>query len=63
MSGRLCATLLATVLALPLFVTAPAQGAVQADTCAVKSRPAGKVLQGYWENWDGAANGVHPGMG
>jgi hypothetical protein len=21
-------------------------------TCAVKSRPAGKVLQGYWENWD-----------
>jgi chitinase len=32
-------------------------------TCAVKSRPAGKVLQGYWENWDGAANGVHPGLG
>ncbi len=31
--------------------------------CAVKGRPAGKVLQGYWENWDGAANGVHPGMG
>jgi chitinase len=29
----------------------------------VKSRPAGKVLQGYWENWDGAANGVHPGLG
>jgi chitinase len=21
------------------------------------------VLVGYWENWDGAANGVHPGMG
>src|SRR5438477_9872439 len=21
-------------------------------TCAVKSRPGGKVLQGYWENWD-----------
>jgi len=20
-------------------------------------------LQGYWENWDGAKNGVHPGMG
>lgn len=36
---------------------------MQADTCAVKSRPAGKVLQGYWENWDGAANGVHPGLG
>lgn len=33
------------------------------DTCATKPKPAGKVLQGYWENWDGAANGVHPGMG
>jgi chitinase len=33
------------------------------STCAVKSRPAGKVLQGYWENWDGAANGVHPPLG
>jgi chitinase len=32
-------------------------------TCAVKSRPAGRVLQGYWENWDGAANGVHPPLG
>jgi chitinase len=32
-------------------------------TCAVKPRPAGKVLQGYWENWDGAANGVHPPLG
>jgi chitinase len=66
MSGRrtrLFGTLLAAVLAVPLLVSAPAQGAVQADTCAVKSRPAGKVLQGYWENWDGAANGVHPGMG
>jgi chitinase len=37
--------------------------AIQADTCAVKSRPAGKVLQGYWENWDGSANGVHPPFG
>jgi chitinase len=34
-----------------------------ADTCATKPKPAGKVLQGYWENWDGAANGVHPGLG
>ena len=34
-----------------------------ADTCAVKSRPAGKVLHGYWENWDGASNGVHPPFG
>ena len=33
------------------------------STCAVKSRPTGKVLQGYWENWDGALNGVHPGLG
>lgn len=33
------------------------------DTCATKPKPAGKVLQGYWENWDGASNGVHPGMG
>jgi chitinase len=32
-------------------------------TCGVKSRPGGKVLQGYWENWDGASNGVHPGLG
>ncbi|WP_045744748.1 carbohydrate-binding protein [Actinoplanes rectilineatus] len=32
-------------------------------TCATKGRPTGKVLQGYWENWDGASNGVHPGMG
>ncbi|MFE2474934.1 glycosyl hydrolase family 18 protein [Streptomyces sp. NPDC059389] len=33
------------------------------DTCPTKPRPSGKVLQGYWENWDGASNGVHPGMG
>ncbi|PYC79483.1 carbohydrate-binding protein CenC [Streptomyces tateyamensis] len=39
--------------------TTPPGGA----TCATKPRPAGKVLQGYWENWDGASNGVHPGMG
>ncbi|WP_344158002.1 glycosyl hydrolase family 18 protein [Kribbella yunnanensis] len=32
-------------------------------TCAVKSRPAGKVLHGYWENWDGSSNGVHPPFG
>jgi chitinase len=29
----------------------------------VKSRPTGKVLQGYWENWDGSLNGVHPPYG
>ncbi|GAA4724305.1 carbohydrate-binding protein [Phytohabitans rumicis] len=33
------------------------------STCAVKSRPGGKVLHGYWENWDGASNGVHPPLG
>ncbi|MFF2327388.1 MULTISPECIES: chitinase [unclassified Streptomyces] len=37
--------------------------AAQEDTCAVKSKPSGKVLQGYWENWDGASNGVHPPLG
>ena len=33
------------------------------DTCPVKSKPAGKVLVGYWENWDGSSNGVHPPFG
>src|SRR5438309_9533572 len=51
---------LATALAAPLPV---ASASTAADTCAVKSRPTGKVLQGYWENWDGAANGVHPPFG
>ncbi|MFD0385051.1 chitinase [Streptomyces stramineus] len=44
----------------------PAAAAASAradDTCALKPRPQGKVLQGYWENWDGAANGVHPPFG
>src|SRR5436853_1097663 len=55
----LAAAALAACLAqLPTATTASA-----ADTCAVKSRPAGKVLQGYWENWDGSANGVHPPFG
>src|SRR5690349_10117779 len=62
-STRLFGTLLAAVLAVPLLLPVPAQGAARADTCAVRSKPAGKVLQGYWENWDGAANGVHPGLG
>jgi chitinase len=43
---------------------APRAGeAPAADTCALKPRPSGKVLQGYWENWDGASNGVHPPYG
>lgn len=33
------------------------------DTCEVKGKPEGKVLMGYWENWDGAKNGVHPPFG
>ncbi|WP_371480825.1 carbohydrate binding domain-containing protein [Kitasatospora sp. NBC_00315] len=43
--------------------TAPPTTTPPGDTCATKPRPSGKVLQGYWENWDGAVNGVHPGMG
>jgi len=35
----------------------------RADTCATKGKPSGKVLQGYWENWDGSSNGVHPPFG
>ena len=33
------------------------------DTCETKGKPSGKILQGYWENWDGAKNGVHPPFG
>ena len=69
MFGRISRTLtvvLAAALTVPVLGLASAQAipaSPQADTCAVKSRPAGKVLQGYWENWDGAINGVHPGLG
>ncbi|WP_435872038.1 carbohydrate binding domain-containing protein [Kitasatospora griseola] len=42
----------------------PSSSSTSGDaTCPTKPKPAGKVLQGYWENWDGASNGVHPGMG
>ncbi|WP_447036096.1 chitinase [Streptomyces sp. DSM 118878] len=60
---------LACVAQLPAAAAAPASApsstsaAPRAETCAVKSKPAGKVLQGYWENWDGASNGVHPPFG
>jgi chitinase len=47
----------------PPTTTPPTTTPPGGTTCAVKSRPAGKVLQGYWENWDGASNGVHPGLG
>ncbi|RLU76990.1 chitinase [Streptomyces griseocarneus] len=59
---RLLGAALALAFAAHLPVAAAAQ-APRADTCATEPRPAGKVLQGYWENWDGAANGVHPPLG
>ncbi|GCE00325.1 chitinase [Embleya hyalina] len=33
------------------------------ELCPRKPKPFGKVIQGYWENWDGAVNGVHPPLG
>ncbi len=60
---RLLGAALALACAAQLPAAAAAPSAPAADTCAVKSKPAGKVLQGYWENWDGAANGVHPPFG
>jgi chitinase len=47
----------------PPTTTPPTTTPPGGSTCAVKSRPGGKVLQGYWENWDGSSNGVHPGLG
>ncbi|GAB2940026.1 MULTISPECIES: chitinase [unclassified Streptomyces] len=65
---RLLGLGLAAALVVPMLAAAappePAQNTrAAAETCAVKSKPTGKVLQGYWENWDGAANGVHPPLG
>ncbi|MET7520021.1 chitinase [Streptomyces sp. NPDC005480] len=61
-TSRLLGAALAAATSLSaVLVAAPAAPA--ADTCATKPRPAGKVLQGYWENWDGASNGVHPPFG
>lgn len=60
--ARLVAVASALVTAVALAAPS-ATAAPSADICAVKSKPAGKVLQGYWENWDGAANGVHPPLG
>ncbi|MEV5983782.1 chitinase [Streptomyces sp. NPDC052051] len=61
--SRLLAAALTAAVLVPLSVVATAPTASAAETCAVKSRPSGKVLQGYWENWDGSANGVHPPFG
>jgi chitinase len=60
MSAR---SVLTALLLLMTAVLVPSTAAQAADTCALKPRPAGKVLHGYWENWDGAANGVHPPFG
>ncbi|MCM2423636.1 chitinase [Streptomyces sp. RKAG293] len=62
-TSRLLGVGLATAFAVQMLVAAAPSAAPQATVCAVKSKPAGKVLQGYWENWDGAANGVHPPLG
>ncbi|MEV1022054.1 chitinase [Streptomyces sp. NPDC050264] len=64
-TSRLLGAALAAAAALStVLVAAPAAPAAPAaDTCATKQKPAGKVLQGYWENWDGATNGVHPPFG
>ncbi|MDI3424314.1 chitinase [Streptomyces luteolus] len=59
---RLLGAALALVAAAQLPAAA-APPAPQDEVCAVKPKPTGKVLQGYWENWDGAANGVHPPFG
>jgi chitinase len=45
------------------FLFSAALASAQNTTCVTKGKPAGKVLQGYWENWDGSLNGVHPGFG
>jgi chitinase len=45
----------------PTSTRTPTPTPTSSASCGVKSRPSGKVLQGYWENWDGG--GVHPGLG
>jgi chitinase len=62
--ARLLGLALAAVCVAQLLVTAsPGAARSAAEICAVKPKPQGPVLQGYWENWDGAANGVHPPFG
>ncbi|WP_439659296.1 chitinase [Lentzea sp. HUAS TT2] len=63
MSARLLLRALTALLLLMSTVVLVPSTAQAADTCALKPRPAGKVLHGYWENWDGASNGVHPPFG
>ncbi len=62
-TSRLLAVSLIAALAAPLPAATAAPAPRDGDTCDVQSRPSGPILQGYWENWDGAANGVHPPFG
>lgn len=51
------------LVALPLLASTLFGAMPVSASCPTKGKPSGKVLLGYWENWDGAANGVHPGFG
>ncbi|KHN95532.1 chitinase 18-15 [Metarhizium album ARSEF 1941] len=63
-SGRLVMALLPALMPSTLLGPTLALAQDQNETwCATKGKPAGKVLQGYWENWDGSKNGVHPPLG
>ncbi|MFI6765267.1 chitinase [Streptomyces sp. NPDC050355] len=62
-TARLLRAGVAMACVVPMLVSAAPGTPRDDDPCAVKPRPSGKVLQGYWENWDGAANGVHPPFG
>lgn len=53
----------AVVTQLPAAASPGSARGAAAEVCALKPKPSGPVLQGYWENWDGAANGVHPPFG
>jgi chitinase len=58
--------LISSAAVLPLFFSTLVNLApvvAQTTTCATKGKPSGRVLQGYWENWDGSSNGVHPPFG
>ena len=64
MSKLLSASLGLCAVASTLISTAQAVPVERRQTtCATTGKPGGKVLMGYWENWDGASNGVHPGLG
>ncbi|ROS23665.1 glycosyl hydrolase family 18 protein [Cellulomonas sp. PhB150] len=60
-AARAIAALAATAMVASLGLTIGLSSAGAADTCGQKSRPTGKVLQGYWESWDNSS--VHPGLG